>query len=121
MLVGATTARRSRWRFVRPRAIIWRAALLSERRSDIDMAWSLLIVEPQPIFREGLRAILSREPDFNLVGEASNAAEAFDLAAKLEPHIITTEVSLAGQSGLTVARELLRRRPSTNILVLTSH
>lgn len=80
-----------------------------------------MVVEPQPIFREGLRAVLAREPDFNLVGEATNAAEAYELAASLTPQIVTIEIALSGQSGLTVARELVRRQPSIHILVLTSH
>ncbi len=85
------------------------------------MVWSLLVVEPEPIFREGLRAVIAQEPDFRVVGEAAGAEAALDLATRLQPAIVSIEIALPGQGGLAVARELMRRQPSLGIVVLTSH
>jgi len=82
--------------------------------------WNVLVVEPEPIYREGLRAILAAEADFTIAGEASDGAGAYERAAALRPDVISIEVELSGQSGLTVATELIRRMPATQILVLTS-
>lgn len=82
--------------------------------------WSVLIVEPEPIYREGLRTILAGDTDFHCAGEAADASTAWELAEALQPDVISIEVELSGQSGLTVAAGLLRRRPSSRILVLTS-
>ena len=82
--------------------------------------WNVLVVDPEPIYREGLRAILNGDPDFQLAGEAADRAGALERAAALRPDIISTEVELSGQSGLKLAAELIQRTPAAQILVLTS-
>lgn len=85
------------------------------------MAWTFLLVETEPIFRMGLHALLDPESDFRVIGETGDATRACELAATLQPQVITLDVALGGQSGLTVAREIRRTAPASKILVLTSH
>lgn len=82
--------------------------------------WNVLVVEPEPIFREGLRAVLATDPDFKYAGEAADGNAAQERASALRPDLISIEVELNGESGLTVAAELMRRVPSSQILVLSS-
>lgn len=85
------------------------------------MVWTVLIVDSQPIFREGLAAALVRDGGFEIVGEAAGATAACELAESLQPAVISIDVALAGESGIGVAREVMRRAPSTRILVITEH
>ena len=77
------------------------------------------LVDDHPVFREGLRAILSAQPDLSVVGEASDAHEAYQMVETIRPHLVLLDVALPGPSGIMVARELLRRDPAQRVLMLS--
>src|SRR5262249_14787874 len=62
-------------------------------------AHRILLVDPQQLFRQALRALLEAEPGFSVVGEAGSAAEALELAAALRPDIVVTELHLGEGRG----------------------
>ena len=83
----------------------------------------LVIVDDHAIVRQGLRSILEREPDIEVVGEASTAADALDLVALARPHIVLLDLKLSAGSdvtGLTLCGELTARTPAPGVLVVTT-
>ncbi len=80
----------------------------------------LLIIDDHEMVREGLKAMLSAEPDFSIVGDAANAEEAFTLIERLRPDIILLDVRLPGTSGIEVCRAVTERYPETAVIFLTT-
>ncbi|MBM7806442.1 DNA-binding NarL/FixJ family response regulator [Geodermatophilus bullaregiensis] len=83
----------------------------------------LVIVDDHAIVRQGLRSILEREPDIEVVGEASTAAGALDLVAAARPHIVLLDLELSAGSdvtGLALCGELTARTPAPGVLVVTT-
>jgi two-component system response regulator DevR len=83
----------------------------------------LVIVDDHAIVRQGLRSILAREPDVEVVGEAATAAEALDLVAGTRPHIVLLDLKLSAGSdlaGLALCGRLTARAPAPGVLVLTT-
>jgi two-component system, NarL family, response regulator YdfI len=80
----------------------------------------ILIVDDHLIIREGLRLILETEESFELVGEASEGAEAIRLAAGLHPDIILMDLRMPGMDGLTAIEHLHVEHPEIAIVILTT-
>jgi two-component system response regulator NreC len=83
------------------------------------MSLKLAIVDDHRLFREGMRALLSTQSDFQLVGEASQAQDAYALVDHAQPDVLILDLSLPLASGVSVAREVLRRQPHQHILALS--
>jgi DNA-binding NarL/FixJ family response regulator len=83
--------------------------------------YRIVIAEDHTILREGLRALLSSSPDFEIVGEAEDGREAIRSVERLKPHLILTDLSMPRMNGMDAIREIRRRSPDTKILVLTIH
>ena len=80
----------------------------------------LLIIDDHEMVREGLKAMLSAEPDFSIVGDAASAEEAFALIERLRPDIILLDVRLPGTSGIEICRVVTERYPETAVIILTT-
>jgi DNA-binding NarL/FixJ family response regulator len=85
------------------------------------MGTSVFIVDDHPIFREGLRSVIQREPTLELAGEAGDGAEALTTIRDAAPDVVTVDIEIPGQDGLDLARELRRLRPTPAVIVLTMH
>ncbi len=81
----------------------------------------ILIAEDYTILREGLRALISADPDFEVIGEAEDGHEAIRLAEKLKPNLILMDLSMPRMNGMDAIREIRKRIPDTKIVVLTIH
>ena len=82
---------------------------------------SIVLADDHLIVRKGLKAILSAEPDFNIVGEAGDGLEAVDLVARLEPDILVLDLMMPGINGLEAIRQIARKNLKTAIVVLSMH
>jgi DNA-binding NarL/FixJ family response regulator len=82
---------------------------------------SVLLVDDHSLVRRGFRRILEDAPDIEVVGEASDGAEAVKLAAQLRPRLIVMDCALPGMSGLDATRRILSKHPETAILMLSMH
>ena len=80
----------------------------------------LLIIDDHEMVREGLKAMLSAEPDFTIVGDAANADEAFALIERNHPDVILLDVRLPGASGIEVCRTVTERFPEIAVIILTT-
>ncbi len=80
----------------------------------------LLIIDDHEMVREGLKAMLTAEPDFEIVGDAANAEQAFELLERLHPDVILLDIRLPGASGIDVCRTVTERYPETAVIILTT-
>jgi len=80
----------------------------------------LLIADDHLIIRQGLRLILETEPDFELIGEASDGAEALKLCKKLKPHVVLMDLRMPNMDGLTAIEKLRVEQPEIAIVILTT-
>jgi len=81
----------------------------------------LLIVDDHPVVRDGLRGMLESQPDFEVLGEASDGAAALRLVDRLEPDVILMDLRMPGMDGVTATCQVKSRRPGIQILVLTTY
>ncbi len=79
----------------------------------------VLVADDHPVFRYGMRAILGAAPDTEIVGEATDGAEAVTLATELGPDVILMDVNMPGVNGIEATRRILEASPHTGILMLT--
>ena len=80
----------------------------------------ILLADDQALFREGLRMLLSAQPDFEVVGEAANGQEALRLAAKLRPQIVLMDMRMPILDGVEATRRLREMQPDCRVIVLTT-
>jgi two-component system invasion response regulator UvrY len=82
---------------------------------------NILIVDDHELVREGLKKVLKRQSDMNVVGEATNAHELFDQIERLPVDIVILDITLPGKSGLEVLKDLFSRHPKVRVLMLSMH
>jgi len=82
---------------------------------------SILIAEDHTLVREGIRAMLELEPDFEVVGEARHGREAVNLAMQLHPDVLLMDIAMPGLNGLEATRQLVKALPDTKTVILTAH
>src|SRR6059036_1325453 len=80
----------------------------------------ILLVDDQALFREGLRTLLSVQPDFEVVGEAGNGEEALRLAAALHPNVVLMDLQMPVLDGVAATRRLHVEQPDCRVIVLTT-
>ena len=81
----------------------------------------ILIVEDHTILREGLKALLTTNPDIEIAGEAGDGREAIWLVEKLDPDMVMMDLSMPRMDGMQAIREIKRRWPEKRVLALTAH
>src|SRR5438876_6191993 len=82
---------------------------------------SVLLVDDHALVRRGFRRMLDDDETLEVVGEASNGAEAVRLAEKLHPQVIVMDCALPEMTGLEATRKILQSHPETAILMLSMH
>ena len=83
----------------------------------------ILLVDDHEVVRAGLRAVLSLEPDLEVVGEAATAREAIDKALALRPDVVLMDVRLGGPEdigGIEACREIRSAMPEAGVLMFSS-
>jgi DNA-binding NarL/FixJ family response regulator len=85
------------------------------------MTISILLADDHPLVRRGIRGLLESEPDFSIVGEASDGLETVRLAERVKPGVLLLDLMMPGLSGLEVLRIIRERVPDTRVVVLSMH
>ena len=81
----------------------------------------VLIADDHPIVRDGLRGMLAAEPDFEVVGEASDGAEVLALLDPLAPDVVLMDLRMPGVGGLEAIQAMAQRQSTARVLVLTTY
>jgi DNA-binding NarL/FixJ family response regulator len=81
----------------------------------------LVIADDHPVVRAGLRAMLSKEADFLLVGEASTGSEAVEQAVRLRPDVVLMDLRLPGLDGAAATAQIRAHGLPTAVLILTTY
>jgi DNA-binding NarL/FixJ family response regulator len=79
----------------------------------------ILICDDHAMFREGVNSILRSQPNFEVVGQASDGQEAVDLARKLHPDVVLVDISMPVLKGFDAARRIRKAQPDIKVLILT--
>ena len=81
----------------------------------------ILLVDDHPMTREGLAAIVNRQSDLEVCGEANHPAEAMSALSKLKPDLMVTDMTMPGRSGIEFIKDVRAVLPHLSILVLSMH
>ena len=87
----------------------------------MDKKRRILIVDDHTLFRAGLRALLAREPDIEIVGEAADGREAVRAVGQLAPHLVLMDLTMPRMNGMEAITEIKRHYPDVRVLVTTLH
>lgn len=81
----------------------------------------IIIADDHAVFRSGLRALLEREDDLEIVGESASGMDTIKMVAGTACDVLILDISMPGMTGTAVAREILKEHPKLSILTLTMH
>lgn len=81
----------------------------------------IFVVEDHAVFRKVLIALLEKEPDFNVCGEASSGTEAFELLKHITPDLILVDISMPGMSGFDFLQKVQSCWPDLPCIILSGH
>lgn len=81
----------------------------------------VLLADDHGVLRAGLRALLSQQPDMEVVGEAADGLEAVALAERLKPDVVVMDITMPGTGGLEATRRIRERDLPSRVLILTVH
>jgi two-component system response regulator DevR len=84
------------------------------------MGLTILLVDDHEVVRVGVRALIDRQPDMEVVGEAGTVQEAVSQAEQLAPDVVVLDVRLPGGDGLEACEKIKLLRPETRVIILTS-
>ncbi|RKY07887.1 MAG: DNA-binding response regulator [Planctomycetota bacterium] len=85
------------------------------------MTLRVLLVDDHEIMRQGLRLLLEKNSDMEVVGEANDGLKAIELAKELEPDVVVMDVNMPGVDGADATRRIVSSRPDTRIVALSMH
>lgn len=85
------------------------------------MPFTVLLVDDHKIMRDGIKAILSRDPEFRVVGEAETGAEALQFVKTHRPTLVLMDIGLPGLNGVETTAEILRHHPECKIVILSMY
>ncbi len=81
----------------------------------------ILLVDDHEVVRLGLKSLLERHPQFDIVGEAGSSREAMEQVAALQPDVVVMDIRLPGASGIEACEDIVNRYPNTKVIMLTSY
>ena len=81
----------------------------------------VLLADDHIVMRAGLRALLDRQPNLEVVGECENGRETVELAASLEPDVVVMDVAMPVLNGIEATKTIVTQRPATAVVILSVH
>lgn len=81
----------------------------------------LLLVDDHPLVRDGLHARLDATPHLHVLGEAGSGEEALEMAERLRPQLVLTDINMKGMNGIEFTLQLKKRLPDIKVMLLTMY
>jgi two-component system response regulator NreC len=81
----------------------------------------ILLADDHTVMRSGLRLILERQPDFQVIGEAADGREAVERAEQLAPDVVVIDIAMPRLNGLDATRQIIAKNPAASVVVLSMH
>jgi len=81
----------------------------------------ILLADDHSIVREGLRALLERQQEFEVVGDAADGREAVEMAKTGHPDVVVMDVAMPGLNGIEATRRITARSPQVGVVILSMH
>jgi two-component system, NarL family, response regulator NreC len=81
----------------------------------------ILVADDHGIVRKGLRFLLDRQPDMEVIGEASDGREAVLLSEELTPHVVIMDVAMPQLNGIDATSQIIKNNPKVGIIMLSMH
>jgi two-component system, NarL family, response regulator NreC len=81
----------------------------------------ILLADDHIVMRTGLRALLERQPDLEVVGESENGRETVELAASVRPDVVVMDVGMPVLNGIEATKTIVTQRPTTAVVILSMH
>jgi DNA-binding NarL/FixJ family response regulator len=81
----------------------------------------ILLVDDHEVVRLGLKSLIERHPDFNVVAEASSETDAVQKALDIKPDVVLMDIRLAGGNGVAACQQIMSELPQTKVIMLTSY
>src|SRR5579885_1105296 len=85
------------------------------------MALDVLLVDDHKIMRDGIKAILSRDAEFRVVGEAETGTDALQFVKTQKPDLVLMDIGLPGLNGVESTAEILRHDPDCKVVILSMY
>ncbi len=85
------------------------------------MTISVILADDHAVMRDGLRAMLERQQDITVIGEATNGREAIRLVAQLRPDVVVMDVGMSELNGIEATQRICERDPSVRVVILSMH
>src|SRR5512143_2786902 len=89
--------------------------------ASLDRSIHILIADDHPVVRDGLRAMLSTQPDFRIVGEAANGFEAVQLATRLKPDVVLLDLEMPDLDGVSALTQIRAIDPQARVIIVTAY
>lgn len=93
----------------------------SAAKAKVGVSHSVLLVDDHKILRDGIRSILSRHPEFTVVGDAATGTEAVQECKHMLPDIVLMDIGLPGMNGIEATVEVLRHCPGVRVIILSMY
>lgn len=85
------------------------------------MTTTILLADDHQLMREGLRALMSKEDEVDVVGEATNGLQAFEMACAHKPDVVVMDINMPELNGIEAARKITKHCPGVKVLALSVH